>query len=82
MATAKDKLEVKIEELKRTLDENRRIIRRQDKIIVDMQQKNEVLQISIAETAEQAQRKAQEKQKLQLRMRELEGQKSSIQESI
>ena len=48
MSTAKGKLEVKIEDLLETLENNRRLIRRQDKIIVDLQQKNEVSQINIA----------------------------------
>lgn len=37
VATAKDKLEFKIDDLLRTLEENKRIIRRQDKLIVDLQ---------------------------------------------
>jgi hypothetical protein len=45
---------VKIDDLLRTLEENKRIVRRQDKLIVDLQQKNEVSQMNITETAEEA----------------------------
>eukprot|EP00347_Sterkiella_histriomuscorum_P023494 403334433 len=82
VSTAKDKLEDKIDDLLRTLEDNRRLIRRQDKIIVDLQQKNEVSQINIAQAAEETQRKTHEKNKLQLKLKELEDQKSNLQESI
>ncbi len=42
MATAKDKLDIKLTDLLHTLEETRRAVRRHDKIIVDLQQKNEV----------------------------------------
>lgn len=61
VSTAKDKLEDKIQELLVTLDENRRLIRRQDKYIVDLQQKNDVSQTSIAMASEEALRKKKEK---------------------
>ncbi|CDW87931.1 UNKNOWN [Stylonychia lemnae] len=82
VSTAKAKLEDKIDDLLHTLEENKRMIRRQDKIIVDLQQKNEVSQLNIAETAEEAQRRGKEKNKLQLKLKELEDQKSNIQDSI
>lgn len=72
VSTAKGKLEVKIGELLGSLEENRRLIRRQDKIIVDLQQKNEVSQISIADAAEEAQKRGNEKLKIQLKMKELD----------
>ena len=53
-------------------------MRRQDKLIVDLQQKHEVSQISIAQASEEIQKKAREKLKLQLRLKELEDQKSNI----
>jgi hypothetical protein len=37
LATAKDKLEAKTQDLLKVLEENKRVIRKQDKQIVDMQ---------------------------------------------
>ena len=42
LGTAKDKLELKIEDMLKVLEDNKRVIRKQDKHIVDLQQKNEV----------------------------------------
>ena len=39
---------------------------------MDLQQKNEVSQINIVQTAEEAQRQAYEKNKIQLKLKELE----------
>ena len=46
LATAKDKLEIKIQDLLQVLEENKRVIRKQDKHIVDLQQRNEISQMS------------------------------------
>ena len=40
----------KIEMYKQQIDENKKIIRRQDKMIVDLQQKNELSQNEVANT--------------------------------
>jgi chromosome segregation ATPase len=42
LGTAKDRLEAKTQDLLKVLEENKRVIRKQDKHIVDMQQRNEV----------------------------------------
>lgn len=82
LSTAKDKLEAKTQDLLKVLEENKRVIRRQDKQIVDLQQRNEVSQSSIIESNYQATRKSKEKEALQLRIKELDGKRSSLHESI
>lgn len=62
LGTAKDNLENDIQGLLGVLEENRRVIRKQDKHIVDLQQRNEVSQTSIVETNLEAARKGKEKQ--------------------
>lgn len=62
LGTAKDNLENDIQVLLGVLEENRRVIRKQDKHIVDLQQRNEVSQTSIVETNLEAARKGKEKQ--------------------
>ena len=66
MATAKDKLDVKIGDLLGVLEDNKKVIRRQDKMIVDLQQKNDVSQSSIAEAAEETQKRTKEKINLKM----------------
>lgn len=48
------------------------MIKRNDKLIVDLQQKNEVCQISIAATEEEVHKRYNERTALQLRVKELE----------
>lgn len=82
LGTAKDKLEEDIQGLLKILEENRRIIRKQDKHIVDLQQRNEVSQTSIVETNLEAARKDKEKSAIQLKLKELEGKRNTLNESI
>ena len=82
LGTAKDKLEAKTQDLLKVLEENKRIIRKQDKHIVDMQQRNEISQTSIVEANLEATRKDKEKGALQLKLKELEGKKTSLNDSI
>lgn len=82
LGTAKDKLEDDIQGLLKILEENRRIIRKQDKHIVDLQQRNEVSQTSIVETNLEAARKGKEKSVIQLKLKELEGKRNTLNESI
>lgn len=82
LGTAKDKLEVDIQGLLKVLEENRRIIRKQDKHIVDLQQRNEVSQTSIVETNLEAAKKGKEKSVIQLKLKELEGKRNTLNESI
>ena len=82
LGTAKDKLEEDIQGLLNILEENRRIIRKQDKHIVDLQQRNEVSQTSIVETNLEAARKDKEKSAIQLKLKELEGKRNTLNESI
>ena len=82
LGTAKGKLEEDIQGLLKILEENRRIIRKQDKHIVDLQQRNEVSQTSIVETNLEAARKNKEKSAIQLKLKELEGKRNTLNESI
>ncbi len=82
LGTAKGKLEEDIQGLLKILEENRRIIRKQDKHIVDLQQRNEVSQTSIVETNLEAARKDKEKSAIQLKLKELEGKRNTLNESI
>lgn len=82
LGTAKDKLEEDIQGLLKILEENRRVIRKQDKHIVDLQQRNEVSQTSIVETNLEAARKDKEKSAIQLKLKELEGKRNTLNESI
>ena len=54
------------------IEENKAVIKRQDKLIVDLQQKNEVCQITIAQTEEDTLKRANERTALQVRLKELE----------
>jgi len=62
--TAKGRLEEKEEELLAHIENNGRMIRRQDKLIVDLQQKNDVSQTAIIQTSEDAMKKLKEKNAL------------------
>lgn len=64
------------------MEENKRIIRKQDKHIVDLQQRNEISQTSILESNQEATKKAKEKQEIQMKMRELDGKKNNLHENI
>jgi len=54
------------------IEENKAVIMRQDKLIVDYQQKNEVCQVTIAQTEEDVLKKHNERTALQVRLKELE----------
>lgn len=62
LATAKDKLEIKIQDLLQVLEENKRVIRKQDKHIVDLQQRNEISQMSIVDTNQESTKRSKEKE--------------------
>ena len=47
-ATLESNYNRKTDQAKKMIDENKAVIKRQDKLIVDLQQKNEVCQIGIA----------------------------------
>jgi hypothetical protein len=75
-------LEAKTQDLLKILEENKRVIRKQDKHIVDMQQRNEISQTSIVEANLESSKKDKEKGALQLKLKELEGKRTSIHDSI
>ena len=60
------------------IEENKAIIKRQDKLIVDLQQKNELCEIAIATTDQAVQHKAREKSALDIKLKELEDQRTSL----
>ena len=62
----------KSEQAKKMIEENKAVIKRQDKLIVDLQQKNEVCQIGIAQTEEEVLKRYNERTALQVRLKELE----------
>lgn len=73
---------MKIQDLLKILEENKRVIRKQDKHIVDLQQTNEISQTSIVDTNHETAKRGKEKQVLQLRLKELDGKRSSLHDSI
>jgi len=60
------------------LEENKAVIKRQDKLIVDLQQKNEVCQIAIAQTEEEVHKRFSERSALQIRLKELEDNRKAL----
>ena len=54
------------------IEENKAVIKRQDKLIVDLQQKNEVCQITIAQTEQDVIKRQGERSALHVRLKELE----------
>ena len=53
------------------IDENKAVIKRQDKLITDLNQKNEVSMINISETEQMNQKRAVERTNLQIKLKEL-----------
>lgn len=64
------------------LVENKAVIKRQDKLIVDLQQKNEVCQIAIAQTEEEVNKRFNERTALQIRLKELEDNRKTLNSNI
>lgn len=64
------------------IEENKAVIKRQDKLIVDLQQKNEVCQIAIANTEEEVLKKYNERTALQIRLKELEDNRKTLTSNI
>ena len=72
----------KTEKAKKMIEENKAVIKRQDKLIVDLQQKNEVCQIGIAQTEEEIHKRYNERTALQIRLKELEDNRKQLTENI
>ena len=64
------------------LVENKAVIKRQDKLIVDLQQKNEVCQIAIAQTEEEVNKRFNERTALQIRLKELDDNRKQLNSNI
>lgn len=64
------------------LEENKSVIKRQDKLIVDLQQKNEVCQIAIAQTEEEVLKRYNERTALQIRLKDLEDNRKTLSANI
>ena len=72
----------KSDQAKRMLEENKAVIKRQDKLIVDLQQKNEVCQIGIAHMEEEVVKRYDERTALQIRLKELEDNRKQLTTNI
>ena len=70
------------EQGKKKQEENKAVIKRQDKLIVDLQQKNEVCQIAIAQTEEEVLKRFNERTALQIRLKELEDNRKQLSSGI
>ena len=74
--------QAKVDQALKMIEENKAVIKRQDKLIVDLQQKNEVCQITIAQTEEDALKRSGERTALQVRLKELEDFRSNYDGNI
>lgn len=72
----------KTEQATKMLEENKAVIKRQDKLIVDLQQKNEVCQIAIAQTEEEVLKRYNERTALQIRLKDLEDNRKTLSSNI
>lgn len=72
----------KQEQAKKMIDENKAVIKRQDKLIVDLQQKNEVCQINIAQMEEEVLKRYNERTELQIRLKELEDKRKQLSSGV
>jgi len=66
----------KIEMYKAEIEQNKKTIKRQDKLIVDLQQRNEVSMNEMNRTQEQISLKNRTNDKLQLKMKEMSDQRA------
>jgi hypothetical protein len=66
----------------RMIEENNAVIKRQDKLIVDLHQKNQVCEYKIMETQEEKTKKEKEKNALEMRLMELEDKRRLMSEHI
>ena len=81
-ANAASVFEDKFADARQRLAENRAIIKRQDKLIVDLQQKNELCQIRNSETMDEIQQKKRTQTELELRIKEIEDRRRVIQSGV
>ena len=70
--------QAKVDQALQMIEENKAIIKRQDKLIVDLQQKNEVCQITIAATEDDTLKKQNERSALEVRLKELQDLRSDF----
>lgn len=68
----------KIDNFKSEIEGNRQVIKRQDKLIVDLQQRNEVQDTTINETRQKVQDRDKQIVKLELKKNELTGRKDDF----
>lgn len=72
----------KVHEANLKIEENKAVIKRQDKLIVDLHQKNQVCEYKIIETQEEKNKQERAKNQLELRMQELEDRRKNMTENI
>eukprot|EP00355_Strombidium_rassoulzadegani_P010404 CAMPEP_0168626580 /NCGR_PEP_ID=MMETSP0449_2-20121227/10719_1 /TAXON_ID=1082188 /ORGANISM="Strombidium rassoulzadegani, Strain ras09" /LENGTH=193 /DNA_ID=CAMNT_0008668607 /DNA_START=6 /DNA_END=583 /DNA_ORIENTATION=- len=65
----------KIELYKSQIEDNKKVIKRQDKLIVDLQQRNELSMNEVAVTQDQVSQKVKQQDTIQIKMRELSDQR-------
>ena len=75
MNTVEQKQQDKIALFKAEIEENAKVIRRSDKLLVDLQQKNEVTQNAVQVSQQKAAQKNREKDLKQMQMKELTDQR-------
>lgn len=67
---------------KQQIEENKLVIKRQDKLIVDLQQRNELSQNAVTVTQDQVSYQNKEKDLLEIKMQELNDQRNYFHGSI
>ena len=72
----------KMSQAAQMIEENKAVIKRQDKLIVDLHQKNQVCEYKILETQEEKNKQERAKNQLELRMQELEDKRKNMGEHI
>lgn len=73
---------LKMQQAAKMIEENTAVIKRQDKLIVDLNQKHVVCQYKIMETQEEQTKKDKERNALEMRLIELEDQRRLMADTI
>ena len=68
----------KIQTANKMIEENKAVMKRQDKLITDLNQKNEISMITIAQTEQMNQKRQAERTALSLRLKELTDQRAQM----
>lgn len=82
ISTAKENLDNKINDAVNDIEANNKVIRRQDKLIVDLQQKNEIAQSKIDQTTGDKKTKEGERNAMRIKAAELGHKKADLLDTI